>query len=159
MVEEGRGVVVAVETLAKVREEAGELLIRHKEEMATYDFPLAPDWDLYEKAEAIGLFRIYAARLEGKMVGYATFFVRKHLHYAATASWAFSDLVWLHPKLRGWGIGRQMAEFWEKDLREYGVAVIHVDTKAAHQRLIHMLARLGYNTIVIGMEKRIDRCP
>jgi GNAT superfamily N-acetyltransferase len=155
MVEQDRGVVVAVEDLSKVRHEAGDLLVEHWRELATYDFPLEPDWDFYEKAAAIGLIRLYTARLEGQLVGYAAFIIRKNPHYSTTDPWAVNDLVWLHPKLRGWGIGRQMAEFWEKDLRAYGISVIRVDAKAAHQRLVHMLARLGYNIIVTGLEKRL----
>jgi GNAT superfamily N-acetyltransferase len=149
--------VVAVERLSDLRAEAEPLLVEHWKELASYgDIPLTPDWPLYEKLDAAGFIRVYTVRVRGALVGYSVFFVRKHMHYAST-SWATNDILWLHPDFRNWGVGSDLARFWEKDLYALGVSVIHVDAKVAHQALIGLLVgKLGYSLITSGMEKRID---
>lgn len=150
--------VIAVGKLAALKAEVEPLLLEHWRELATYpDLPLAPDWGFYDRLDSVDMLRIYTARVDGALVGYAVFFVKPHVHYATSPAWAFNDIVWLHPKFRNWGVGRQIAEFWERDLRDQGVAVVHVEAKIAHQALIALLVgKRGYSLISSGMEKRLD---
>jgi len=150
--------VVAVERLSDLRAEAEPLLVEHWKELATYpDFPLEPDWAFYEKMEQVGITRIYTVRVKGALVGYAVFLVRKHDHYATSPAWAMNDIIWLHPDFRNWGVGTDLAAFWEKDLYAQGVSVVHIEAKIAHQALIALLVgKRGYSLISSGMEKRLD---
>jgi GNAT superfamily N-acetyltransferase len=148
-------VSLAVERFRDVIDEARPLLREHWREIAIHqDIPLDPADDYYEKMDAAGALRIFTARVDGALAGYAVFVVRpRHAHYRI--AWAVNDIVWVRPDCRNAGVGRALREFWDAELAALGVAIVHVDTKIAHPALRFLLKRGGYNHIGDVMEKRL----
>ena len=148
---------IAVETLADVKEECGDLIATPWVEIAVWpDIPLDPDWSGYENLEKAGMLVIYTVRNEtNQLVGYAVFFMRKHLHYKGH-SWAANDIIWVHPDYRDGKIGTNLVQFWEQDLQARGIHVVHVNVKVAHPALGLVLRREKYKTVESGLEKRLN---
>ena len=145
----------AVEQYYDLIEEMKPMFVQHKDELAVYaDIPLDPDYDFYERATAAGLLTLLTVRDEGILAGYAVFLVRPHAHYKGHC-WALNDIIWIHPKFRGFALGRAFIKFWDEHFAERGVNVVHVNTKVAHPALAHVLKSCGYRTIEEGHEKRL----
>lgn len=128
------------------------LLKEHWSEIAHYpDIPLAPDWETYCKAEAIGALRVYVARAESAPVGYAIFFVRPHLHYK-TSIQAQQDVLFVAKEHRGFGA--KFLQWCDEQLRAEGVQVILHHVKAAHD-FGPLLKRLGYELVDLVYARRV----
>jgi len=147
-------IVYAVEQLSQWRPDAEPMLPKHYEELATYkDVPLDPEWPHYERGEANGVLRIYTARDDGALVGYALFvFIWKHPHYR-TISLASNDILWVKPDSRGAGIASGLADFFEKDIQNLflrfalsGRGIVHIRAKTKHAALSKMLEARGYQS-------------
>ena len=148
----------AAEKFSDVLPELRELIPLHWAEIAVHkDIPLDPDFDLYGKLAELGVFRLYTARTDnGKLIGYAGFFVRAgHMHYKGH-TWAASDVIWLHPDYRQEGIGTALAGFWDEQLKLLGVHVVHVTAKVEHPALAYMLRGVGYKVVEAGYDKRLN---
>lgn len=145
----------ARERFADVIEEGKPLLMQHWAEIAVHkDIPLDPEWSFYQAMDDAGALKIFTARKDGVLIGYAVFVVRpRHAHYAI--SWAVNDIVWIHPDHRNMGVGSAFAAYWDAALRDLGVTVVSIDTKVAHPALMYLLKDCGYATVVCGMEKRL----
>lgn len=150
-------VKIAIEKLADVRDECRDLIEHHWREIAVWqDIPLDPDWVGYQRLEDAGVMIIYTVRTdEGKLIGYAVFLTRFHLHYKQH-SWALNDLIWVHPDYRDGKIGIKLAQFWENDLKSRGIHVVHVNTKTEHPALALVLRRENYKIVESGFEKRLN---
>ena len=146
---------VAREDYFDAIEEGRHLLPEHKEELAIHkDIPLDPDYAAYEAVARAGLMALYTVRVEGKMVGYAVYFVRKHMHYQS-ASYAICDIILIKKGHRNLGLGTALFDFVEKDLAEQGVDVIHNGTKAGHPELAMLLESRKWVKSEIHYEKRL----
>jgi GNAT superfamily N-acetyltransferase len=148
---------LAIETLNDVREEIQALLELHWQEIAVYqDIPLAPLWTSYEALDKSKNMIVYTVRAEEeKLVGYAVFFIRNHLHYKDHL-FALNDIIWVHPDYRDGKIGSNLGEFWENDLKSRGVHVVHVNVKTAHPALGLVLRRKKYQAVEMGYQKRLN---
>ena len=135
-------------------EEAKPLLYKHWEEIAHYkDIPLDPDFDLYLKMQAMGAIRSYSVRNdEGKLVGYACFFVRHNGHYKQTL-YAVQDIVFIDPECRGGGF--KFIRWCDEQLRELGVNVVTHHIKAAHN-FGPALERMGYTLQDLIYSRRLN---
>jgi len=149
----------AVEKVDDVRVEIQSLIEMHWEEIAVWqDIPLEPHWDGYYALEKSGNMVVYTVRddqNDNKLVGYAVFFLRNHIHYKSHIL-AANDLVWVHPDYRDGKVGRNLVNFWEKDLQSRGVHVVHVNVKVAHPALGLVLKWSKYKTVESGHEKRLN---
>lgn len=124
------------------------LLVAHYQEVAHYkDIPLAPDFERYFAIEAVDRFRVYTARTRheaedegGKLVGYAAYFVDKHLHYMGHV-FAVQDVIFIAPEARG--DGKSFIAWCDDQLKADGVNVVTQHVKAAHN-FGPMLERMGY---------------
>jgi hypothetical protein len=73
----------------------------HWREITHYaDIPLDPDIDTYNTMEVIGALRCFTAREQGRLVGYAVFFIRHNLHYRSSLQ-AMQDVLFVLPEHRG----------------------------------------------------------
>jgi len=146
----------AIEPFARALPEMQPLFERHWREIATYpDVPLNPDYEFYHAAAAAGLLVVYTARLDGRLVGYAVFIVRKgHLHYR-DHGWALNDIIWVDPTVRGQRLGDGLMDFAEGSLRDAGFSFVHMRTKIKHPHLARLLEERGYALIEYGHEKRL----
>ena len=150
---------IGIETIDDVRTDIQALLEMHWAEIAVWqDIPLAPSWESYYALEKAGNAVVYTVRDDqnaNKLVGYAVFFMRHHMHYK-NHKWALNDIIWVHPDCRDGRIGRRLVDFWEKDLQSRGVHVVHVNVKVAHPALGLVLKWSKYQMVESGHEKRLN---
>lgn len=130
------------------------LLAEHWAEIAHYpDIPLSVDRATYDGADAAGLARIYTARREGALLGYALFFVRTNPHYQ-TSLQASQDVLYLHPSARG-GAGAKFIAWCDEQLRIDGVQAVYHHVKQAHN-FGPLLERMGYELVDLIYARRLD---
>lgn len=144
------------ERYGEVIDDIKPLLAEHHRELALYqdDIPLDPDFDLYEQLDRSGVLRVYTARDNGRLIGYAIFVVReRHGHYAHR--WAVNDILFIVPERRTLGVGSGLFDFFEADLREGGPVVVHIETKAEHPELAFLLQSRGYGMVGPSFGKRL----
>lgn len=136
-------------------DEIDELIKDHYHEIAHYqDIPLSPDREKYEKAEDNNRFRIYTVRREGKLVGYAAFFIGYSIHYS-TSFQAVQDVLFITPSERRGSLGMRLIKYTEEELKKDGVEVIYQHVKEGHPALQCLLERRGYKAVDTILCKRI----
>jgi GNAT superfamily N-acetyltransferase len=148
-------VLISVEPYDSVIDDIRPLLPEHWKELAlwTDEIELDPDFEAYRRACDAGVMRIYTVRLGGMLIGYAIFAViPRHMHYRHR--WAINDIIWVHPDHRSFGIGSELCDFFEEDLRRDGPVVIHIESKAHSPMLAALLRSRGYLTMGEGLSKR-----
>lgn len=146
----------ALEPYEAVVNDIKPLLPDHHRELALYqdEIPLEPDFSQYERACSSGLMRIYTARQDGRLIGYAIFALTpRHSHYKHR--WAINDIFWIDPKHRSVGNGNGLCDFFEEDLRRDGPVVIHVETKIGAPALAVLLGMRGYQIVGPSFSKRL----
>lgn len=151
-------VVIQSQSLSSVIEEALPLIQRHWEEIALNKdiIPLSPNHARYADMEAKGRLLVTTARLDGALVGYATFIVDSSLHYS-TVLWGTCDVIWVAPEHRRSSLGGRLVEHSEMMLRLRGVTMIHVDVKIAHPALGELLQKCGYLPAATTYAKVLQR--
>lgn len=82
--------------------------------------PVNYNWLHYKAVEDTGMLLCLGAREEGKMLGFAMYYVMKHPHHV-DALWAACDGLCVSVDGRGKGVGRKLLEFAEQEFRQMGV--------------------------------------
>lgn len=82
--------------------------------------PLDVDKAAYFRIDAEGGFTLGTVREDGRLVAYANFFVRPHLHYRSTVC-ATMDVIYLEQSLRGSGHGAALGKTVLAELKRRGV--------------------------------------
>lgn len=104
-----------------------------------------PDYDKMIQLEELGIFKLFTARDEGRLVGYVAWIIAHHLHYR-TLLFAHDDAFFLHREYRRGGEGIKLFEFCENALREMGVKRL-----ACHEKIRFPLGpffiRLGFRNV------------
>jgi GNAT superfamily N-acetyltransferase len=132
------------------------LWLAHYEEIAWKQdkIKLEVDFDKYRKLEKGGVLRIYTAREDGVLIGYAFFILSQNLHYKSLKQ-AQNDICYVCPAKRGANVGKHLLrDFAETELRAEGVKVInlHIKTSYNWQKLAE---RWGYEHTEVNMQKWI----
>jgi hypothetical protein len=145
-------VAYAIEPFDQIVPDAKPMLLANYAEMATYqDIPLDPNWDFYQKANAIGMVRFYSVRDDGELIGYAVYVVvPRHSQY--DHPWATSNLIWIRPDRRRGRVGDGLIDFIERDLTGY---VMQTATSVDHPELAHLLKSRGHDPVEIVHSKRL----
>ena len=135
-----------IERLEILREELEPLLKIHWEEIALNKdkIPLDVDWESYLSLEKTGSLLTITARQNQELIGYAIWFIRKHLHYKQT-SWAYNDVIYLKKEHRLIGTGGQLVRICEQVLTEMGVEKIQWHVKST-MNWTKLLENMGYQT-------------
>ena len=130
------------------------LLQKHWEEIAHFkDIPLEPDWDMYLKIDQSGALRNFTARDDqGKLIGYAVFFVRSNINYKSSIQ-ASQDVIFIDPTVRGFGA--KFILWCDKQLKDEGIDAVYHHVKEAHN-FGPMLERLGYKLVDLIFTKRLN---
>lgn len=115
-----------------------EELTRHKEVVK-----LNPMLGKYAELERSGVLRVYTAREEEALVGYAFFFLHRHLHYADLVL-AMNDLLFVDPQHRG-SAGVRLIKFCERELTQAGAHKIVWHAKPG-TLLVELLGKMGYQS-------------
>ena len=142
----------AREQISDVLGEIKPLLEEHWKEIAHYqDIPLDPHWPGYYAAEDAGKLRIFTVREDGKLVGYAVFFVG-NLHYKSTKI-ATQDILFVLPEHRGL-TGARLIRYCDEYLQAEGAQAVFHHVKRAHN-FGPLLERMGYEAIDVVYGKRL----
>ena len=139
-----------------VMAEAVPLLMEQKTELAAYqDIEFNPDWERYTRAEKEGFLRVYTAREDERLIGYAVFFVDRNMHYQDSLQ-AKQDVFYVEQDRRGAAVGSALIQYSEQHLKLEGVQVIHHHAKL-HTAFGVLLERSGYVKLETILSKRLDR--
>jgi len=129
--------------LSSFVQELGGLLSEHYDELCvTKDFPLAPDYEAYDRLEKAGILCCVTVRSDDILVGYAIFIVQPHLHYR-TCLTAFEDIYFLKKEYRLGRVGIRLFQYAEGVLKQFGVNRIIMHTKI-HSDNSSLFEYLGY---------------
>ena len=143
--------IFEVGTFKDNREEMMPLIEAHNKEVEDYELDL--DLDLYDKLEDMGLYIVILAKVDGKIVGYNSFFVQPHMHWKYRTI-AMADGFYLHPDHRkGWS-AIKMFRFTEAELVMRGATDIWAQAKD-NTSALGMLEYLGYENKETTYGKRI----
>lgn len=136
----------AREQIADVIDEIKPLLEAHYREIAHFrDIPLKPDYPRYAQAEERGTLRIFTARMDSRLVGYAIYFVTPSLHYSDSVQ-AHQDILFVHSDFRRSTVGLRLIRHADEALAGEGVQIIYQHSKAAHS-IGPVLERQGYELV------------
>lgn len=152
-----QGVTIRREPFVQVYEEMLPLLRLHWAEIAHYlDIPLDVDVDRYAALDAAGALRLFIARLDGALVGYACFIVSTHAHYKGSLQ-AVQDVLYVDPGCRCSSVGLRLVRWCDAALAQEGVQVVVQHVKNRHPALGLIAARMGYEAVETIYCKRLDR--
>lgn len=116
------------ESFAQAYPEAQPLIVRHWQEIDSFKASAVDvDEAVYEQADALGMFRCYTMRESGKLIGYATFFVRPSPH-TKNAIHALHDTLYVAPEHRKGSLGIRFMDYCENQMRAEGVQLIYQHT-------------------------------
>ena len=118
------------------------MLHAHNDETNPMGVDLNPNWPEYAESQKLGAFMAFIARKDGAIIGYAGFFIRKHLHHSHV-SCAFQDVLYVHPDHRGGQKGMEIIRYYEGVLKEMGIEFIF---QHAHPGSVldDVLPKIGY---------------
>ena len=146
-----------VEKFDRFYDEALPLLEAHRVEVAAHlDIPLSVDVARYRALEVAGALRIFAARHEDQLVGYAVFITSPNAHYTSSLC-AAQDVLYVDPAHRRGRVGLNLVRFAEAELRRLGVQVVTQHVKVAHPALGRLLEHENYTMVEHVYAKRLDR--
>lgn len=142
------------EQACDVFDEMLPLLEKHYLEIAHFrDIAFEPDKEQYLKIDELGLSRVFTARnVEGKLIGYAVYFVRSNMHYKSSLQ-AVQDVIYIDRAHRGFGA--EFIHWCDVQLNLEGVQAVYHHVKVAHN-WGPMLERLGYKMVDLIYTKRLD---
>lgn len=111
--------------------------------------PLDVDWSHYQSLERAGIYRAIAARRNGRLVGYNSFHLGKHLRHR-NAVFGQNDVLYLIPEQRRGAVGLRFLSESDALLKAAGAVKIrydvqlHVRLGVSKGTLGDLLKRLGY---------------
>jgi len=131
------------------------LLVAHYHEIsANQDIPLEIDQLKYQQMCDAGVLKIFTARCaDGRIIGYAAYFVNSNAHYKSSLQ-ASQDVIYIDAAQRGFGA--KFIQYCDDQLRDLGVQVVYHHVKVAHN-WGHMLERMGYKHVEHIYSKRLDK--
>lgn len=148
-------IVFAQEKLtAALLEELEPLALQHFKECDPFP-ELEPDMnpEIYFAADETGKLRIYTARADGKIVGYAVFVVYPHTHYKDSIQ-ATPDLLYLEPSMRQGFNGIKFLRWMDEQLAAEGVQAVY-QMSTMRKDIGAVLSRVGYEPIQVLWARRL----
>lgn len=133
----------AQEYLCNIKEELLSIIHIHWEDAEqdnSYSFSL--DWDSYYALEKAGNMKIYTARKDGDLVGYASVYVTGSL-FAKNRIEAHYNSIYVKPKYRVGKTAANFIKYIEKQLFKIGAKKINIST-LSHQPFDRLLEWLDY---------------
>lgn len=133
----------AKEYVFDIKEELLSIMHTHwkdAEQDNSYTFDL--DWDSYYALEQSGNMKIYTARKDGNLAGYASVYVTKSL-YGKNRIEAHYDSIYVMPKYRAGKTAANFIKYIEQQLVEIGAKRINIAT-LSHQPFDRLLEWLDY---------------
>lgn len=138
---------IAAESFIKIYDELLPLFLEHWRELGPYKdrMPLSPNVPVYEFLESVDQLVTLTARKNGKLVGYLIAKTGPGLHYSGTNQ-AITDIPYVHPSIRGRGIGFRLFEAAEAEFKRRGVGPWFASLKigSALEPSMHKLLTRGF---------------
>lgn len=154
--------VFAEEQLTDLRGEMSGMLARHWLEAGHRpDVPPDLNWENYRCMEAAGALFTLAARINGRLIGYAVYIIWNHPHHR-TLLVADADMFFINETDRRGPVGRRLLETAERMLRERGVHEIRLGTRLWNRTsrglrsLRPLMERMGYRQLSVVYTKELD---
>lgn len=143
------------EGFASVDEHFFDLFRQHYEEIAWRKdkIKLNPDMDKYKAMADNGMAKMYTAREDGAIVGYAIWFLVKHLHYKDTLK-AMNDILYVAPEKRGGMLGMNLIRYSEQELIKHGVHTVGLHIKKSFD-WGYVAERMGFEPVETLYEKYV----
>lgn len=137
-----------LEPITSLWDEILPLVKAHYHEVAHYqDIELAPDFDQYDALDQAGILRAYTARVDGVLIGYAIFMVKRNLHYSRSLQ-AIQDVLFILPEYRKNGVGAGLILHCDMELDKLGAEVVYHHVKVKPELdFSPLLERIGYELI------------
>lgn len=141
------------EFLATVAKDIAPLLKEDWEEIEHQKSrrPLNPDWEAYANLETSGILKIFTARDDGSLIGYASCFMLPDIHSRGILSANF-EILFVSASHRNGAVGLRLMKFAEKCVRQDGAEFCFVTTTEQNSAS-KMMQRLGYKAIETKFEK------
>ncbi len=98
--------------------------------------------------------RMLVARLDGQIIGIATFSEDFHFLDESGTVWIIAD-VCVVPMMRRRGIATKLVEAAEKECKERGATEVRLQVYATNEAAIRLYTSLGYGTLLYSLQKRL----
>jgi GNAT superfamily N-acetyltransferase len=139
----------ACETVAEVLDEILPLVYRHNEEIS-YDItsgdPLDIDVDLYSRLHEHGLLKVFTAREDGQLIGYALF----HLAFSMQRKYlkqAHEGGFYVRPEFRRGHVAIKFIAYIARELAKEDCHMVLYSSPAANPKFGELLHLLGYSKV------------
>lgn len=119
------------EPFERVIEEAMPFIVKHADELLPDGVPFNPDWPQYFALAGAGNYAVFTARVDGKIVGYSSFFLQPYIHSKGVLV-AITDVYYVADEHRvGW-LGYKLKAKALAGLEDLanakGIKIIYMDT-------------------------------
>jgi len=138
-----------------IRDGVVEITKRHWQEIALdkEDVPLDTDWRKYQALEDSGSWRAFAARRDGRVIGYITYFIDFHVRYRTTR-YVEADVFFVLPEYRkGTGAGLAMFRAFMQALPKPCKLLVNEKITFQDGRVGRLLEHLGMKPIEVVYSK------
>ena len=115
--------------------------------------PLKFKWHTYQLLEDAGAVQLFIAKVHDRVIGFALYVVQEHLHHDGQ-NVAQCTMMGVRPEYRGRGIGRQLVEYAEGQLREAG-ATHMVHHHRTLYKVIPLFEHLGFKLAELEYVKEL----
>lgn len=152
--------VIAPESFTEIYPELLPLFHSHWLELGPFRdrMPLAPNLQIYTYLESVGELLTLTARRERKLVGYLIAKTGAGLHYSQTMQ-AITDIPYVHPSVRGRGIGVRLFLAAQEEFKRRGVGPWFASSKVnspLHSSMDKLLRWIGMTPQDVQYSKWID---
>lgn len=122
---------------------------------ASFDlgFDLALSESAYDDAHQRGIMHSTVAKVDGRIIGYAVYYVCQH-NFNPDATVAVSEALYVHPAYRGRTCAARLIRFAETHAQQLGASVFSWHCRAGTS-LDAVFARRGYEQTDIVMSRRL----
>lgn len=123
---------------------SADIMLRHWQELGhAPDLPLAPDFAMYAMMSEANKLRIYTARVDEQLIGYAVFLIGNDVLVKERVN-AVCNLLYLEDSYRRGFTGYNLMKFANEALIDEGVVAISHCVSNRNQNLSILLERMGF---------------
>jgi len=116
--------------------------------------PLVFKWPVYKALEDGGFYRLFVARDDDHILGFALYAVFEHMHHSKQV-YAQCDMIGVMPESRHKGIGRQLITYAEGWFREHGVThMLHLH-RVVYRNTQPLFEKLGFELVELVYRKEL----
>lgn len=111
------------------------------------------DQEKLAAADDAGVYRVFTARQDGELIGYANYWIAHHTQNSTSLE-ADADGIYLRPDRRRGRTGTELIKFADEALRAMGVRTVYQHVRGARD-FGPVLTRLGYDPIELVYARKL----